>query len=193
MSDPRRQQCLGPPRLRVRLALCLFVFGMSVLTPPADAGGSCRYMKSRSGLAEYEAGGPFLTDHFRLTKGRTDLRDFLWRHWHEHKLGVAEEKGGTVDRGTVTVLYIVHPDKKGNWGIDMEMDRPLDPPCVAFHADSLVRLPIKNPDEDYPSQTLGLWPPDKVPDRHLDDSIVEDPKLYRVLLVRDNKPATDLI
>jgi hypothetical protein len=70
---------------------------------------SCRYVKSLSGLSGYDRGGPYTTDHFRLTKGRTDLREFLWTHWHEHKKGVAEERGGTVDRGTVKVLYIVQP------------------------------------------------------------------------------------
>ncbi len=150
-------------------------------------------MKSREGLHGYEAGGPYVLDHFRLTKGRTDLRDFLWKHWHDHKLGVAEEKAGTIDRGVVTVLYIVQPDAKGSWGIDAEMNRPLDPPCITFHADSLVRLTIKNPDEDYPSQTLGLWPEDVIPPGRIADSEVMDPKLYRLILVREKKPISDAI
>jgi len=119
----------------------------------------CRYMKSRIDLTGYENGGPYILDHFRLTKGRTDLREFLWTHWHDHKKGVAEARAGTVDRGTVKVLYLIQPDARGQWGIDVELDRPMDPPCVAFHADSLVRTPIAKPNEDYPSQTLGLWPP----------------------------------
>jgi hypothetical protein len=65
----------------------------------------------------------------------------LWKHWHEHVKGVAEAKAQTVDRGTVTVLYIVQPDAQGRWGIDVELDRPMDQPCIAFHADTLVRLP----------------------------------------------------
>lgn len=101
---------------------------------------------------------------------------------------------GTVDRGTVKELYLIQPDAQGRWGIDVELDRPMDPPCVTFHADSLVRLPIHDPKEDYPSQTIGLWPPDKIPLKRLADSKVVDPKLYRVLLVRNNKPASsDLI
>ena len=39
-------------------------------------------------------------------------------HWHEHKKGVAEAKAGTVDRGTVKELYLVHHDAQGLWGID---------------------------------------------------------------------------
>ena len=151
-------------------------------------------MKSRDGLSGFESGGPYTLDHFRLTKGRADLREFFWKHWHGHIKGVAEARAGTVDRGTVRVLYIIAPDEQGRWSIDVELDRPMDPPCITFDADSLVRLPIHNPDEEYPSQTIGLWPPDKIPSKRLPDSEVVDPKLYRVLLVRDNKPASsDLI
>jgi hypothetical protein len=96
-------------------------------------------MKSRDGLAGYERGGLYRLEHFRLTKGRTDLREFLWKHWHSKITGIAEASVGTVDRGTVQVLYLIQPDAQGHWGIDVEMDRPMDPPCVAFHTDSLVR------------------------------------------------------
>ena len=163
------------------------------LTVQARKQQGCRYMKSRSGLAAYDNGGPYILDHFRLTKGRTDLREFLWTHWHDHKKAVAEVRAGTVDRGTVKVLYMIQPDAKGQWGIDVELDRPMDPPCVAFHAGSLVRVPIAKPDEDYPSQTLGLWPPDKLPQRLLSDSDVKDAKLFRIILVRENKPVSDEI
>lgn len=163
------------------------------LTVQAKKQQGCRYKKSHSDLAGYDNGGPYILDHFRLTKGRTDLREFLWTHWHEHKKAVAEVRAGTVDRGTVRVLYMIQPDAKGQWGIDVELDRPMDPPCVTFHADSLVRVPIAKPDEDYPSQTLGLWPPDKLPEKLLSDSDVRDAKLFRVILVRERKAVSDEI
>jgi hypothetical protein len=164
------------------------------LVPACDGGDTCRYIKSHSSLSGYERGGPYTLDHFRLTKGRTDLREFLWTHWHNHTKGVAEARVGTVDRGTVRVLYVIQPDAQGNWSIDVELDRPTDPPCVAFRADSLVRLPIREPQVDYPSQTLGLWPPGEIPPNRVPESDVVDPKLYRVLLVRNNKPvSSDLI
>lgn len=159
----------------------------------AQSQSSCRFMKSLSGLSGYDKGGPYTLDHFRLTKGRTDLREFLWTHWHEHKKGVAEVRAGTVDRGTVKILYIVQLDAKAQWGVDVELDRPMDPPCVTFRADSLVRVPIAKRDEDYPSQTLGLWPPDKIPQTRLADTEVKDTKLYRLILVKDNKPISDEI
>src|SRR4029077_12078020 len=124
-----------------------FVTPDGQLTVQAKKQQGCRYVKSRRDLSGYENGGPYILDHFRLTKGRTDLREFLWTHWHDHKKGVAEARVGTIDRGTVKVLYLIQPDAKGQWGIDVDLDRPMAPPCVAFHADSLVRVPIVKPDE----------------------------------------------
>jgi hypothetical protein len=170
-----------------------FLVSNAQLTDQAKKQQGCRYMKSRSGLSGYENGGPYTLEHFRLTKGRIDLRQFLWTHWHDRKRGVAEARVGTVDRGTLRVLYLIQPDVQGNWGIDVELDRPMDAPCIAFRADSLVRVPIAKPDEDYPSQTLGLWPPDKLPQSVLSDSEVKDAKLFRVILVRENKPISDEI
>jgi hypothetical protein len=154
---------------------------------------TCRHMKSRDGLAGHERGGLYRLEHFRLTKGRTDLREFLWKHWHGKIKGIAEASVGTVDRGTVQVLYLIQPDAQGHWGIDVEMDRPMDPPCVAFHTDSLVRVPIQNPNEGYPSQTIGLWPPGELPPKRLADSDVVDAKLYRVVLGLNNKTVGDAI
>ena len=154
---------------------------------------TCSHMNSRHGLAGYERGGPYSLEHFRLTKGRTDLREFLWKHWHSKTKGIAEVRAGTVDRGTVRVLYLIQPDPQGHWGIDVEMDRPMDPPCVTFHVDSLIRVRLENPDEDYPSQALGLWLPDKLPSRRLTDSDVVDAKSYRVVFVLNNKTVGDAI
>jgi len=155
--------------------------------------GSCRYMRSSRSLAGYEKAGPYSLEHFHLTKGRTDLREFLWKHWHNKVKGIAEVQAGTVDRGTVKVLYVIQTDEQGHWGIDIEMDRPMDPPCVTFHVDSLIRVPIQNPNEDYPSQTLGLWPRDKLPSRRLTDSDVADAKLFRVVFILNNKMVGDAI
>jgi hypothetical protein len=80
------------------------------LVPVVKADDACQYMRSRSGLSGYETGGPYKLEHFHLTKGRTDLREFLWTHWHNHIKGVAEAKVGAVDAGIVTALYVVRPD-----------------------------------------------------------------------------------
>lgn len=108
--------------------------------------------------------------------------------------GVAEAKIGTIDAGTVTALYIVRPDQAGNWGIDVELDRPMQPPpCSTFHADSMVRLPIAKPDEDYPSQTMGFWPPDELPKKRVDDNADIGPKFYQIQLVNAGKPIGDTV
>jgi hypothetical protein len=153
----------------------------------------CVLIKNRRTLSSLETGGPFTLDHFKLTKGRMDLREFLWKHWRDRVTGMAEAKVGTIDAGTVTALYVVRPDENGNWGIDVELDRPLQPPCSAFRADSMVRLPIAKPDEDYPSQTLGFWPPDELPKKRVDDRDEIGPKFYQVQLVEAGKPAGDPI
>jgi hypothetical protein len=100
-------------------ALAFFTFVLA-----ASAQEPCRYMKARSGLVGYEKGGPYTLEHFQLTKGRTELRDFLWNHWHKHIKGSAEASAGTVDAGTVTVLYVVQPNAQGQWGINVELGRP---------------------------------------------------------------------
>jgi hypothetical protein len=75
----------------------------------------------------------------------------------------------------------------------VEIDRPMDPPCMVFHADSLVRIPIAKPDEDYPSQTTWVPPSAWTPKARLADSEKMDAKLYRLGLVKDTKVVGDAI
>ena len=196
-----------------RSAFLLLIF-LSIVPWTASAQEPCVVMKSRIRFAGYENGGPYKLEHFRLTKGRTDLREFLWTHWHNHVRGVAEAKVATVDAGIVTAWYVIQPDAKGQWGIDIELNRParnipgvrknsagegvrqVEPPtCSAFHADSLVRVPIRKPDEDYPSQTLGpYWPDRTVPKSvRMPDSEVKDAKYYTVILIANQKGVGDTI
>lgn len=161
---------------------------------------SSHSLKSGTKPSAYDAGGPYKLEHFRLTKGRTDLREFLWRHWHDHIPGTAEAQVGTVDVGTVSEIYLIHPDAKGQWGIDIEIRRPLEPPTPmprtsTFHAGALVRVLIQNPDEDYPSQTLGpYWPDRTVPQRYrMADSEIKDPKFYTIILMENEKAIGDTI
>jgi hypothetical protein len=65
------------------------------LALPGKADDSCHYMKSRSALSGYENGGPYKLEHFKMTKDRRDLREFLWNHWHGHAKGIAEARVGT--------------------------------------------------------------------------------------------------
>jgi hypothetical protein len=181
--------------MRIPCVITVWILAVTLVSV-AKADDSCHYMKSRSGLSGYEVGGPYKLERFQLTKGRTDLREFLWKHWHNHIKGVAEAKVGTVDAGIVTALYVIQPDAKGQWGIDVELGRRVQPPpCSAFHADSLVRVPIRKPDEDYPSQTLGPYSPDgTVPkNARMPDSEVKDAKYYTVILIANEKGTGDTI
>jgi hypothetical protein len=157
----------------------------------SGASDGCRYIQARKLLSKYDSGGPFLLDHFRQTNGRTDVRQFLWNHWRAHRRAVAEVKAGTLDRGTVTSLYVIQPDLNGKWGIDVEIDRPHSPPCTAFHADSLVRVRIAKPNEDYPSQTLGVFDRDRMPAELFSDKEKKSSSLYNLVLIRKGKPAGD--
>ena len=182
---------IGPMSAAAYLTASL---GLLLLAPARHGDGACRYMKSHGGLSGYETGGPYKLDPLRLTKGRTELREFLWKHWREHKKGVAEALEMTIDAGTFKVLYLIQSDAQGSWGIDVELDRPLSPPCITLHADSLVRLPIDDATLGYLSQTGGLWPPGEIPKGRLADSEVIDSKSYRIVLVVKNKPVgSDII
>lgn len=175
--------------LRV-LAVSAMLLG-AIRTAAAET--ACVLMDDRSSASGYENGGPFDLSHFKLTDGRLEIRDFLWQHWHSRTKGMAEVRVGTVDAGTVRVFYLIRPDSLGVWGIDVAMKRPLDKSCAAFHADSLVRLPIEKPDEDYLAQTMGFWPPDQLPKKRVDDQTTLMPKLYQVQLVKLGKPIGDVL
>jgi hypothetical protein len=178
--------------MKATLVISLAVI-LSTSSWTVAAQSPCKLIKNRSALSSIEYGGPFVLDHFKLTQGRINLREFLWKHWSGRLAGVAEARVGTIDAGTVTALYIVRQNAKGDWGIDVALDRPLQHPCTAFHADSLVRLPIDKPDEDYPSQTLGYWPSDKLPKKRVPKADGRSPKFYKVQLVEDGKPSGDPI
>ena len=76
----------------------------------AQSQSACRYMKSRNGLSEYDKGGPYTLEHFRLTKGRTDLREFLWNHWIQRKpanlLLTADSKEGKVTHSEYKITLL---------------------------------------------------------------------------------------
>lgn len=170
----------------------ILTIGMSLFGIGAAA-QECRHIGNPSDLKGYEAGPTYTLRHFKFTNDRAELRKFLWEHWRNHRKGLVTANVETVDRGTVKVLYIVQPDPTGAWGVDVELDRPLDPPCITFRVDLLTRLPLEKNAPDYPDQTLGFWPPPKLPARRVPDSENRGPKLYRLALVSGGKPISDPI
>jgi hypothetical protein len=56
-----------------------------------------------------------------------------------------------------------------------------------------TEIPIRRPDEDHPSQTLGPYLPDgTLPTTLLPDSEDKDPKYYKLILVENGKAAGDI-
>jgi hypothetical protein len=163
-----------------------------LLSTYARADDSCQFLGKKTALPNYESGGPYVLDHFQLNKDRADLRDFLWKHWHNHVAAVAKFEVKTIDAGTPTELVIIEPNAQGVWGINVEIDSRMYPPCVRFHADDLVRVPIGEPSNDY-YQTLGYYPNDKLPKSRVPDDAVTEPRNYWIVLVKDGKPASNTI
>jgi hypothetical protein len=66
---------------------------------------------------------------------------------------------------------------------------------TSFLVRPLVRVPIRKPDEDYPSQTLGpYWPDRKVPKNvRMPDEEVKDAKYYTVILMENERAIGDTI
>ena len=86
--------------------------------------------------------------------------------------------------------------EKGCGEFDVELGRPVQPPpCSAFRADAIVRVPIRKPDEDYPSQTLGpYWPDRSVPKKfRMQDDEVKDATYFKVILMANEKAIGDTI
>jgi hypothetical protein len=154
----------------------------------------CHTADERFQLEGYESGGIFTLQHFSHTEGRARLRSFLWEHWHGRQRGYAKAEVGTVDAGTVKMLYIIHPDEQGQWGIDVRVQRQIQQPhCSTFHANSLVRVSVRKGAPDYPAQTLSLWLPNGLPKTILKDDLVVNPNSYRVILEANNRAIGDTI
>ena len=163
------------------------------LTLVANAAEDCPYLNAGGRLPGYDTGGPYKPGYFKMDKDRTDLREFLWTHWSGHTKAIARVRVSTVDEGAVTELYVVQPDDKGQWGIDVERDHQRSwpniwakpqPPCWNFHSDSLVRISIGNPHQ----ARVPDFPDGKIPEKmRLADSEVRNANEYLIVLMHDEK------
>src|SRR3954466_1137833 len=126
------------------LTFCFLVPLVALAQSSSGEGGTSEIReRKRSCFAEdlltlkgYDAGGTFTLAHFRHTTGRAGLRSFLWEHWKGKHRGYATAEAGTVDAGVVKLLYIVQPNKNGQWGVDVKLERQVQPRCSRFHATS---------------------------------------------------------
>jgi hypothetical protein len=71
-------------------------------------------------LSRYDVVGPFKIDYHSLRQApeplEARLREFLWTHWREHRLGTVVVTRQYVE-GLFRMSYFVEPDEDGKWAI----------------------------------------------------------------------------
>jgi len=104
------------PRI-VGLALWHIVGAFALASPETDTQGR--------DLARYETAGPYLLpDRIEITEDgpliRASIRDFLWRHWNEHRLGVVTVVSFTTEGLPSRTKYFIEPSGNGKWHVMRE-------------------------------------------------------------------------
>lgn len=97
------------------MTLCLIV--ASNVMPQRKVDGQ----KIRRNLATYDKAGPY-NFHNELHPRDADkllgeLRDFLWKHWRERRLGLVTATFYTIEGDSTKSRYFVESDTKGIWHI----------------------------------------------------------------------------
>ena len=85
-------------------------------------------MKARN-LNLYERAGPYTLGLNIDTPSRANMeaevRDFLWQHWHQHRLGYVVVISYTKEGEPNTASYFIEPDSRGIWRVAIEVKRLL--------------------------------------------------------------------
>lgn len=81
--------------------------------------------KVERGLRHYEWAGPYVLEHVRgvmeeIPHMQASARDFLWRHWREHRRGFLIVISSSTEGLPTAMKYFVEPDKDGRWIISVE-------------------------------------------------------------------------
>jgi len=112
---------LRPARDRIGPLVLVVIAVAAVGT---SIGDECKAASERK-LTDYDRAGPYvLSEAERITEDaaliEASIRDFLWRHWTQHRLGfmivVRSGTEGLPSRET----YFVEPDERGKWRIVSE-------------------------------------------------------------------------
>jgi hypothetical protein len=78
-------------------------------------------------LARYDKGGTLVTDNTKsertLSATKAKLRNFLWDHWSQRRLGVIVVSGVTMEGQPNTTSYFIEPGNNGTWRIALEIER----------------------------------------------------------------------
>ena len=80
-------------------------------------------------LSRYEKAGPYTIelklDAQARAKLEADIREFLWNHWQQRRLGHVMVTQYSKEGEPSTSSYFVEPDEKGIWHITVKIDRTL--------------------------------------------------------------------
>jgi hypothetical protein len=80
-------------------------------------------------LILYESAGPFTVkldlDAQSRANIEAEIRDFLWRHWHQHRLGHLTATFFSREGEPSTSFYFVEPGEQRSWHIAVKINRRL--------------------------------------------------------------------
>lgn len=95
---------------------------------PTTQSRSLQQAKMRD-LSRYEKAGPYTIelklDAQARAKLEADIREFLWNHWQQRRLGHVMVTQYSKEGEPSTSSYLVEPDEKGVWHIAVKTDRTL--------------------------------------------------------------------
>lgn len=95
---------------------------------PAMQSSSLQQAKMRD-LSLYDKAGPYTIELRLDAQARANIeakiREFLWNHWHQHRLGHLVATRYSKEGEPSTSSYFVELDGKGIWHIAVKIDRTL--------------------------------------------------------------------
>ena len=102
-------------RVVVASIVASFVFGGYT-----TAMGSDRFEK-------YDAGGAWVISRLapatQAAKATADIRDFIWTHWREQRLGHLVVTWIDIEGEPSTFSFLIEPDKQGTWCVAVQVAR----------------------------------------------------------------------
>ncbi len=109
----------------------LIAAAMSIMTLSCNSttqSGSIQQTQMRD-LSRYDKAGPYTIELELDTQARNkleaEIREFLWSHWHQRRLGHVTVTQYSKEGEPSTSSYDIEPDEKGAWHIAVKIDRTL--------------------------------------------------------------------
>ena len=114
---------------------------------------------ARWNLPEYQFGGNIRTGVLDPVANLTTVRNFVWQHFQDKKLGYIAAFGGGKDKVLKSTKYYIEPDSRAQWRV-----------CVVYDASSVVwgaGGPKQKPTEH---KTWSVYSVERVPEHPGDGS-----------------------